>query len=195
MNILKTEVDKLDILKLVPVPVDLAKLSKKVQSNQTKNEAELSSLKTSKALKVQSNNSTTYNLKTKVDGIDLTKYVKKIDYDTKVGNLELKLSGKLNTLDFNSNITELENKIKTAENKPDINNLATTAEVTNVKNKIPSTDAFVKTSDYAIEITKIKNEYVTNAALNSQLNDLKSQHIADEVKKVDEVTIITNDRI
>ena len=195
MNILKTEVDKLDILKLVPVPVDLAKLSKKVQSNQTKNETELSSLKTSKALKVQSNNSTTYNLKTKVDGIDLTKYVKKIDYDTKVGNLELKLSGKLNTLDFNSNITELENKIKTAENKPDINNLATTAEVTNVKNKIPSTDAFVKTSDYAIEITKIKNEYVTNAALNSQLNDLKSQHIADEVKKVDEVTIITNDRI
>ena len=155
MNILKTEVDKLDILKLVPVPVDLAKLSKKVQSNQTKNETELSSLKTSKALKVQSNNSTTYNLKTKVDGIDLTKYVKKIDYDTKVGNLELKLSGKLNTLDFNSNITELENKIKTAENKPDINNLATTAEVTNVKNKIPSTDAFVKTSDYAIEITKI----------------------------------------
>ena len=116
LNILKTEVDKLDILKLVPVPVDLAKLSKKVQSNQTKNETELSSLKTSKALKVQSNNSTTNNLKTKVDGIDLTKYVKKTDYDTKVGNLELKLSGKLNTLDFNSNITELENKIKTAEN-------------------------------------------------------------------------------
>ena len=64
-----------------------------------------------------------------------------------------------------------------------------------MKNKIPSTDAFVKTNDYATEITKIKNEYVTNAALNSQLNDLKSQHIADEVKNVDEVTIITNDRI
>ena len=31
------------------------------------------------------------NLKTKVDGIDLTKYVKKGDYDAKVGNLELKI--------------------------------------------------------------------------------------------------------
>ena len=32
----------------------------------------------------------------------------------------------------------------------------------------------------------MKNDYVTNAALTSQLNDLKSQHIADEVRKVDD---------
>ena len=51
------------------------------------------------------------------------------------------------------------------------------------ENKIPSTDAFVKKTDYATEISGIKNDYVTNAALTSQLNDLKSQHIADEVKK------------
>ena len=38
-------------------------------------------------------------------------------------------------------------------------------------------------TDYATEITNIKNYYVTNVALTSQLNDLKSQHIADEVKK------------
>ena len=30
-------------------------------------------------------------LKTNVDSIDLTKYVKKSDYDTKVDNLELKI--------------------------------------------------------------------------------------------------------
>ena len=30
-------------------------------------------------------------LKTKVDNIDLTKYVKKSDYDTRFGNLELKI--------------------------------------------------------------------------------------------------------
>ena len=40
--------------------------------------------------------------------------------------------------------------------------------------------------DYAIEISGIKNDYVTNAALTSQLNILKGQQIADEVKKVDD---------
>ena len=34
----------------------------------------------------------------------------------------------------------------------------------------------------------IKNDHVTNAALTSQLNDLKSQHIADGVKKMDDKT-------
>ena len=45
-----------------------------------------------------------------------------------------------------------------------------------------------KKSDYATEISSIKNDYVTNAALISQLNDLKSTHIADEVKKIDDKT-------
>ena len=43
-----------------------------------------------------------------------------------------------------------------------------------------------KKTDYATEITSIKNDYVTKAALTSQLNDLKSQHIAGEVKKIDD---------
>ena len=49
---------------------------------------------------------------------------------------------------------------------------------------IPDSNAFVKKTDYAIEISTIKNDYVTNAALISQLNDLKTTHIADEVKKL-----------
>ena len=44
----------------------------------------------------------------------------------------------------------------------------------------------LKKTDFAAEITSIKNDYVTNATLTSQLNDLKNQHIADEVKKVDD---------
>ena len=44
----------------------------------------------------------------------------------------------------------------------------------------------LKKTDYATEITSIKNDYVTNAALTSQLNDLKSQYMADDVKKVDD---------
>ena len=61
--------------------------------------------------------------------------------------------------------------------------MATKSSVTVVKNKIPDVKGFVKKPDYATEITSIKDAYVTKAALTSQLNDLKSQHIADEVKK------------
>ena len=44
----------------------------------------------------------------------------------------------------------------------------------------------LKKTDYETEKTSIKNDYVTKSALTSQLNDLKSKHIADEVKKVDD---------
>ena len=101
--------------------------------------------------KVTNNHSTTESsvnsLKTKVDGIDLIKYVKKTDYNTKFGNLELKIpdvSGLSPTDTFNSKVSQLETKIKTAESKPSISNLATKTEVTNIENKIPDANAFVK---------------------------------------------------
>ena len=36
---------------------------------------------------------------------------------------------------------------------------------------------YAKKVDVATDIITIKNNYVTNASLSSQLNDLKSQHI------------------
>ena len=39
-----------------------------------------------------------------------------------------------------------------------------------------------------MDITTIKNDYVTNASLTSRLNDLKSQHIATEVTCIDNKT-------
>ena len=81
----------------------------------------------------------------------LAKYVQKSDYDTKVRNLERKIpdiSGLLQTSAFNSKVNELENKIKIAENKPDISGLASETELKNVENKIPDTNAFVKKIDY-----------------------------------------------
>ena len=87
------------------------------------------------------------DLKTKFDGIDLTKYVKKTYYDPKVGNLELKIpdvSGLLPTNTFNSKVRKLETKNKTAESKPNISNLATKTEVTNVKNKVPDSKLLLK---------------------------------------------------
>ena len=40
----------------------------------------------------------------------------------------------------------------------------------------------------ATDITTIKNDYVSNASLTSQLNNLKSQHIAIEVTGIDNKT-------
>ena len=45
-----------------------------------------------------------------------------------------------------------------------------------------------KKDEVATDITTIKNDYVTNASLSSQLNDLKNQHIATEVTGIDNKT-------
>ena len=105
---------------------------------------------------------------------------------TDIGGKIPDISGLLPASTFNFKVGELENKIKTVESNPDISNLANKMELKNVENKIPDSNIFVKKADYATEISGIKNDYVTNAALTSELNDLKSQQIADEVKKVDD---------
>ena len=97
------------------------------------------------------------------------------------------MSNYLQTTTFNSKVTEVENKIRAAEAKiPDVSGLATKTEVTAVENKIPNLVRYAKKSEVATDISAIKNNYVTNASLTSQLNDLKAQHVADEVKKVDD---------
>ena len=48
--------------------------------------------------------------------------------------------------------------------------------------------SYAKKADVATDITTIKNDYVTNASLSSQLNDLKSQHIASKVTSIDNKT-------
>ena len=150
---LKTEADKLDIPKLTTFPIDLGDLTKEVQGDFTK-KTDFNSLKTKVdknetdndniEAKVNNNDSTTKtsinNLKTKVHNIDVSIYVLKSDYNGKIGNLELKIpdiAGLLQVSSFNSKVTELENKIKTAESKPDISGLATKSSLTVVENKIP----------------------------------------------------------
>ena len=64
--------------------------------------------------------------------------------------------------------------------------MATKSSVTAVENKIPDVNGFVKKTDYTTEISSIKNNYVTTVVLDSKINDLKSHHIAAEVKKVDD---------
>ena len=98
---LKTEVDKLDIDKLVPVPVDLSKLSDVVKNDVVEKDVH-------------------NKLVTKVDNIDTSGFVLKTKYDIDKSELENKIpdtNGFVKKTDYNSKITELENKI------PDINNL------------------------------------------------------------------------
>ena len=95
--------------------------------------------------------------------------VKKTDFSTKVTEIECKIpnvSGFLLTSVFNSKITELENKI------PDIKNLASKTEVTAIENKTFDVSSLFKKTDYSEEITKIKNDYVTTAALDARHKDL-----------------------
>ena len=102
---LKTEVYKLDIDKLVPIPVDLSKLSDVVKNDAVKKDV--------------------YNkLVAKVDNIDTSDFVLKTEYNTDKTELENKIPdtrGLVKKTNYNTKITELENKI------PDISNLATKA--------------------------------------------------------------------
>ena len=100
---LKTEVDKLDIDKLVPVPDDLSKLSNVVENDVVKKDV--------------------YNkLVAKVNGIDTSKFILKTKNDTDKSELENKIpdtSGLVKKTYYNTKITGIEGKI------PDVSSLAT----------------------------------------------------------------------
>ena len=79
------------------------------------------------------------------------------------------------TSTFNSKSTELESKIKDAD-------IIAKSAVTKANSIKSDLNDYAKKTDVANDITTIKNDYVTNASLTSRLNDLRSQHIATEVK-------------
>ena len=110
---LKTGVDKLDIDKLVPVPVDLSKLSDVVKNNVAKKDV--------------------YDkLVAKVNNIDTSAFVLKTKYDTDKLELENKIpgtSGLVKKTNYDAKIADIEGKI------PDVSNLATKTALTNVEKK------------------------------------------------------------
>ena len=92
---MKTEVDKLDIHRLLPVPVDLSKLIDAVENDFVKK--------------------TIYDkLVAKVNNIDTSAFVLKTKYNTDKTELENKIpdtSGLVEKTDYNTKITETEGKI------------------------------------------------------------------------------------
>ena len=93
--------------------------------------------------------------------------------------IDCSLTSYLQTETFNSKVTEVENKIKSA----DITAKSPNTKVNTIRSDLTG---YAKKADVATGITSMKNNYVTNANLTSQLNNLKSQHITDEVKKVED---------
>ena len=86
-----------------------------------------------------------------------------------------------------SEVTEVENKIKANDTLAKSAGTKITSIETNLNGfKKSDLTGYTKKADVATDINTIKNNYVTNASLSSQLIDLKSQHIADEVKKVED---------
>ena len=136
---LKTEVDKLDIDKLAPVPVDLSKLSDVVKNDVVKK--------------------TVYNkLVAKVDNIDTSDFMLKNKYNTDKIELEYKIpdtSGFVKKTNYNTKITGLENKI------PDISNLATKTALIAIEYEIPSVSNLVKKQTVTQKLLKLKRNLLT----------------------------------
>ena len=192
---LKTEVDKLDIDKLVPVPVDLSKLSDVVKNDVVKNDLHDKLVAKVNAIPFNNIDTSIFVLKPDTDKSELENkipdtsgLVKKTDYNTKIIEIEGKIHD-ISNLATKTALTTVENKIldinnlatkttlTTVEMKiPDINNLATKTALTTVENKIPDVNSIVKKTNYSTKISSL---------------DGKSAKINSDKKKIMESIFIT----
>ena len=199
---LKTEVDKIDVDKLKTTPADLAKLTNAIENDVVKKtdyntkvtstEAQIAGLTKNTVdnladiTKLKAIDTNSFVLKTKLAS-DVTTLENKIDtVDKKIPDIsglvtKTSLNAYLQTSIFNSKVTEVENKIKPA----DIIAKSENTKANTIRNDLTG---YAKKADVATDITAIKNDYITNASLTSQLNDLKSHYIATEVTGIDNKT-------
>ena len=157
-----------------------------VNKNALDNSADINTLKTKTFDTSNFVNKTRFStdinaLNDKIDKVD-----KKIPDISRLAT-KTSLTAYLQTTTFNSKITEVENKIttndalfKVAGTK--INNIETDLDGF----KKSDLTGYAKKTEVANDITTIRNDYATNTSVGSKINDLKAQHIADEVKKVDD---------
>ena len=198
---LKTEVDKIDADKLKTTPTELAKLTNAVEHDVVKKTDYNTKVTSVEAQIAGLTKNTVDNLAdiTKLKAIDTNSFVTRTKFsadtnalDDKIDGVEKKtdisglatetsLNSYLQTSTFNSKVTEVVNKIKDAD-------IIAKSAVTKANTIRSDLTDYAKKVDVATDITTIKNDYVTNASLTSQLNDLKSQHIATEVTSIDNKT-------
>ena len=199
---LKTEVDKIDTDKLKAAPTDLAKLTNAIENDVVKKTDFNTKVTSIEAQIAGLTKNAVDNLAdiTKLKAIDTNSFVTRTKFsadtnalDDKIDGVEKKipdinglatktsLNAYLQTSTFNCKVTEAESKIKDA----DIIAKSANSKVNAIRSNLTS---YATEADVATDITAIKNDYVTNASLSSQLNDLKSQHIATEVTGIDNKT-------
>ena len=202
LAVLKTEVDKIDADRLKTAPTDLAKLTNAIENDVVKKIDYSTKVSSIEAQIAGLTKNTVDNLDdiTKLKAIDTNSFVTRTKFsadtnalDDKIDGLEKKipnisglatktsLNDYLKTSTFNSKVTEVESKIK------DTDIIAKSA-VTKANTIRSNLTAYAKKDEVATDITTINNDYVTNASLSSQLNDLNSQHIATEVTGIDNKT-------
>ena len=153
---LKTEVDKLDIDKLVPVPTDLSKLSNVVKNDVVKN--------------IVYDKLVTEVNAIPLNNIDTSDFVLKINYNTDKTQLEKRIPNGTDFVtktDCNTKISDIENRITDHNHNkyfdtPDFNKLA--ANVFNARlkqaNLVTKTDFDDKLSNLNRKITSNKTKYV-----------------------------------
>ena len=199
---LKSEVDKIDVDKVKTAPVDLAKLTNAIENDLVKKTVYNNKVTSIETQIAGLNKNTVDNSAdiTKLKAIDTNSFVTRTNFSADTNALDDKIDGVkktnpdisglatktslnsyLQTLTFNSKVTEVENKIKDTD---------IIAKSENTKENTIRSDltAYAKKAEVATDISKIKDDYVTNASLSSQLNDLKSQHITTEVTVIDNKT-------
>ena len=197
---LKTEVDKIDTDKLKTA--DLAKLTNAIENDVVKKTDYITKVISIEVQIAGLTKNTVDNLAdiTKLKAINTNSFVTRTKFsadtnalDDKIDGVEKKipdasglatktsLNSDLQTSTFNSKVTEVESKLKDA----DIIAKSANTKVNTIRRNLTS---YATKADVATDITAIKNDYVTNATLSSQLNDLKSQYIATEVTGIDNKT-------
>ena len=199
---LKTEIDKIDADKLKTTPIDLDRLSNLVKNDVVKKTDYNTKVTSIEAQLAGLTKNTVDNLVdiTKLKAIDTNSFATSIKFsadtnalDDKIDGVEKKtpdisglatktsLNSYFQTSTFNSKVTEVEKKIKDAD-------IIAKSAVTKVNTVKSDLTAYAKKAEVATDITAIKNDYVTNGSLASQLKDLKSQHIATEITGIDNKT-------
>ena len=180
---LKTEEDKLNIDKLVPIPVDLSKLGDVVKNDVVK-KTDYNAKITEIENKIPdiSNLATKTTLNTVEKKIpDASGLVKKTDCNTEIAKIEGKIPD-ISNLATKSALTTIESKIPNVsglatkialtavENKvPNISNFATKTTQTNLSNTVPNITTLIKKSDYDTKIAEIESKYVSNTGFDSKL--------------------------
>ena len=199
---LDTEVGKIDADKLKTTPADLAKLTNAIEHDVVKKtdyNTKVTSIEAQITGLIKNTVDNLADIK-KLKAIDTNSFVTRTKFsadtnalDDKIDGVEKKipdisglatktsLNSYLQTSTFNSKVTEVESKIKDT----DIIAKSANTKANTIRSNLT---AYAKKADVATDITAIRNDYVTNASLSSQLNDLKSQHIATEVTGIDNKT-------